>query len=48
MSRTYGRCAVKRALQMNARYGDHVSLVNRDPYTDVHEFVEQGLGIASY
>jgi hypothetical protein len=40
--------ARKRALQMNAQHGDHMALVNRDPYTDVHEFVEQGLGIASY
>ncbi|MGC5563198.1 RloB family protein [Streptomyces sp. FR-108] len=40
--------ARKRALQMIAQHGDHVALVNRDPYTNVHEFVEQGLGIASY
>ncbi|MFD3583307.1 RloB family protein [Streptomyces sp. NPDC058683] len=40
--------ARKHALQMNAQHGDHVALVNRDPYTDVHEFVEQGLGITSY
>ncbi|MEW2298995.1 RloB family protein [Streptomyces sp. NPDC006655] len=40
--------ARRNALQMNAQHGDHVALVNRDPYTDVHEFVEQGLGITSY
>ncbi|MGW1257286.1 RloB family protein [Streptomyces sp. NPDC002513] len=40
--------AEKRAIQMNAQHGDHVSLVNRDPYTDVHKFVREGLGIESY
>ncbi|WP_030989482.1 RloB family protein [Streptomyces sp. NRRL S-1813] len=40
--------AKKRALQMNAQHGDHVSLLHRDPYTDVFKFVEDGLGIASY
>lgn len=40
--------ARKRAVQMNAQHGDHVSLVQRDPYTNVYEFVEEGLGIASY
>ncbi|MEU9972555.1 RloB family protein [Streptomyces sp. NPDC051014] len=40
--------ARKRALRMNAEHGEHVALVNRDPYTSVHEFVEQGLGITSY
>lgn len=40
--------ARKRALQMNAQHGEHAALVNRDPYTNVHEFVEHGLGIASY
>jgi hypothetical protein len=25
-----------------------VLFVHRDPYTNVHEFVEEGLGIASY
>ncbi|WP_409471987.1 RloB family protein [Streptomyces sp. HC307] len=40
--------ARKRVLQMNAQHGDHVALVKRDPYTDVHEFVERGLGITEY
>jgi hypothetical protein len=40
--------AVKHALKMNAQHGEHVALVNRDPYTNVHEFVADGLGIASY
>jgi hypothetical protein len=40
--------AKRRALRMNAQHGDHVSLPSRDPYTDVFQFVEQGLGITSY
>jgi hypothetical protein len=40
--------AKKRARQMNAAHGDHVPLSNRDPYTDVFTFVEDGLGIVSY
>ncbi|MFG2717064.1 RloB family protein [Streptomyces sp. NPDC048416] len=40
--------AKKRALKINAAYGDHVSKIHRDPYTDVFTFVEDGLGIASY
>ncbi|WP_327168137.1 RloB family protein [Streptomyces subrutilus] len=40
--------AKKRALKMNAAHGDHVSMLHRDPYTDVFTFVEEGLGIASY
>ncbi|MFC5825467.1 hypothetical protein [Nonomuraea insulae] len=40
--------AKKRALQMNATHDDRVPLENRDPYTDVFTFVEQGLGILSY
>ncbi|MFG2137223.1 RloB family protein [Streptomyces sp. NPDC048650] len=40
--------AKKHALQMNAQHGDHVSLIHRDPYTDVFKFVEDGLGISSY
>ncbi|MEV0620892.1 RloB family protein [Nonomuraea sp. NPDC050404] len=40
--------AKKRALQMNAVHEDHLPLQNRDPYTDVFAFVEQGLGITSY
>ncbi|EST29440.1 hypothetical protein N566_22000 [Streptomycetaceae bacterium MP113-05] len=33
---------------MNATHGDHVSKILRDPYTDVFDFVEDGLGISSY
>jgi hypothetical protein len=40
--------AKKRAEQINQTYGPHVSKLLRDPYTDVHEFVEQALGITSY
>lgn len=40
--------AKKRALKMNANHGDHVPKVLRDPYTDVFEFIEKGLGVASY
>lgn len=40
--------AKKRALKMNAEHGDHVLKSQRDPYTDVHDFIEQGLGIISY
>ncbi len=40
--------AKKRAQRMNAAHGDHVSKILRDPYTDVFDFVEDGLGIASY
>ncbi|MEO3859359.1 hypothetical protein [Acrocarpospora sp. B8E8] len=35
--------AKKRAEQMNAAHGDHVPWSRRDPYTDVHTFVEQGV-----
>lgn len=40
--------AKKRAQSMNAGHDAHVPLTLRDPYTDVYDFVEQGLGIASY
>jgi hypothetical protein len=40
--------AKERALRMNAEHGEHVPLVKRDPYTNVHEFVERGLGITKY
>ncbi|RKN10136.1 RloB family protein [Streptomyces radicis] len=40
--------ARKRALKLNAAHGDHLPKSLRDPYTDVYEFVEDGLGIASY
>ncbi|WP_399925557.1 RloB family protein [Streptomyces kanamyceticus] len=36
------------AKRMNAQHGDHVSLLHRDPYTDMHVFVEEGLGLAAY
>ncbi|MFD9907635.1 RloB family protein [Streptomyces sp. NPDC059063] len=36
------------AKRMNAQHGDHVSLLHRDPYTDVHVFVEEGLGLKAY
>lgn len=38
----------KRALRMNAAHDDHVPMTQRDPYTNVYEFIEDGLGIASY
>ncbi|MEV0277317.1 RloB family protein [Streptomyces sp. NPDC050610] len=37
-----------RALKMNAEHPDRVPRHKRDPYTDVYEFVEKGLGVASY
>ncbi len=40
--------AKKRALKMNEAYAEHVPKVLRDPYTDVFEFVEKGLGITAY
>ncbi|WP_304453897.1 RloB family protein [Nocardiopsis sp. YSL2] len=40
--------AKKRAKQINQEYGPHVSKLLRDPYTDVYEFVEEGLGITAY
>ncbi|MFI0511890.1 RloB family protein [Streptomyces sp. WSLK1-5] len=40
--------AKERALRMNAEHGEHVPLVKRDPYTNVHDFVERGLGITKY
>lgn len=40
--------AKKRALKMNAEHDDHVLKAQRDPYTDVYEFVEKGLGVSSY
>ncbi|PJE94138.1 hypothetical protein CUT44_27965 [Streptomyces carminius] len=43
----YGE-ARKRALAMNAQHGDHLPLHKRDPYTNVYEFVEKGLGISMY
>jgi RloB-like protein len=40
--------AKKRALQMNAAHGDHVPMSLRDPYTNVFDFVEDGMGISAY
>lgn len=40
--------AKSRAKKMNGEHGAHLPLSLRDPYTDVFEFVEKGLGIASY
>ncbi|MFD7612870.1 RloB family protein [Streptomyces sp. NPDC059828] len=40
--------AKKRALKMNAAHDEHVPKVLRDPYTDVFDFVEQGMGVSSY
>ncbi|WP_069814766.1 RloB family protein [Streptomyces sp. TP-A0874] len=40
--------ARKRAEKMNAAHDTHVPKVLRDPYTDVFEFVEQGMGVTSY
>ncbi|MEU3191092.1 RloB family protein [Streptomyces sp. NPDC006992] len=40
--------AKKRALKMNAVHEEHVPKVLRDPYTDIFDFVEQGMGVASY
>ncbi|MFH8563896.1 RloB family protein [Streptomyces sp. NPDC017988] len=36
------------AEQMNAQHGPHVARIDRDPYTDMHVFVEEALGISSY
>ncbi|SNR93808.1 RloB-like protein [Streptosporangium subroseum] len=40
--------AWKRALEMNGRHPQHLALPSRDPYTDVHRFVEQGMGVTAY
>ncbi|WP_367124588.1 RloB family protein [Streptomyces phytohabitans] len=40
--------AKKYALKMNASHDERVPKVLRDPYTDVFEFVEEGLGISFY
>lgn len=40
--------AKKRALRMNAVHGDHVPKSLRDPYTNVFDFVEDGMGISAY
>ncbi|MFC0601445.1 RloB family protein [Streptomyces palmae] len=40
--------AKARAKRINAQYGDHVPHSKRDPYTDVWNFVEDGLGVTDY
>jgi hypothetical protein len=40
--------AKERAKRMNAQHGDHVRYENRDPYTDVWRFVEEGLHVTDY
>ncbi|MFC9619265.1 RloB family protein [Streptomyces sp. NPDC056930] len=40
--------ARKRAVRMNSVHGDHVPLSLRDPYTNVFDFIEDGMGITSY
>ncbi len=40
--------AKKRARKMNAVHDGHVPKSLRDPYTDVFDFVEDGLGIVAY
>ncbi|MEV0923986.1 RloB family protein [Streptomyces spongiicola] len=40
--------AKKRARKMNEAHAEHVPKSLRDPYTDVFEFVEKGLGITAY
>ncbi|MFF9867944.1 RloB family protein [Streptomyces sp. NPDC013953] len=40
--------AKKRAQEMNAQHPAHKAMDLRDPYTDVYEFVEKGLGITTY
>jgi hypothetical protein len=46
--RTRYQDAKNRAQAMNGQHSDHKPLVNRDPYTDVWKFVEDGMGIATY
>lgn len=42
------KAARKNAEQMNGRHAAHVDKWDRDPYTDVHEFVEKALHIDTY
>ncbi|WP_328560601.1 RloB family protein [Streptomyces coelicoflavus] len=42
------KTARKNAQRMNGQHGAHVSKWDRDPYTDVHEFVEKALHIDTY
>ncbi|WP_405756181.1 RloB family protein [Streptomyces sp. NBC_00073] len=42
------KLAKQRAQKINSAHGEHVSWLHRDPYTDVFEFVEKGLGITAY
>ncbi|WP_326821071.1 RloB family protein [Streptosporangium sp. NBC_01756] len=40
--------ARKRALEMNGQHPEHLPLPSMDPYTDVHRFVEYGMGVIAY
>ncbi|MFJ3861243.1 RloB family protein [Streptomyces sp. NPDC090085] len=40
--------AKKRAQEINAQHPAHKAKDLRDPYTDMYEFVEEGLGITAY
>jgi hypothetical protein len=40
--------ARKRALEMNAQHDAEAPLPSRDPYTNVHQFVAEGMGVTSY
>ncbi len=42
------KTARKNAERMNGQHAAHVGKWDRDPYTDVHEFVEKALHIDSY
>ncbi|MFK4151843.1 RloB family protein [Streptomyces fungicidicus] len=42
------KMARKNAERMNGQYATHVDKWDRDPYTDVHEFVEKALHIDTY
>ncbi len=47
-SRSSFALAKKRAQEINAQHPAHKAKDLRDPYTDVYEFVEEGLGITAY
>ena len=42
------KAARKNAERMNNQHAAHVNKWDRDPYTDVHEFVEKALHIDTY
>lgn len=42
------KAARKNAERMNSQHGAHVNKWDRDPYSDVHEFVEKALHIDTY